>query len=103
PCLEQNVPGDVYTLLTIEPNPTVLGGAAPAAIPTHLRLLVDLWESMDVLASRDPNPHGARQRRAGGDSDALDPALGCLRIVLFVGTPRYECPKGPRRLRRGEI
>ena len=55
PYLEANTPGDVYTLLTIEPNPTVLGSAPVATIPTHLILLVDVSESMDVLVRRDPN------------------------------------------------
>src|SRR5207253_7133070 len=57
PYLEQNTPGDVYALLTIEPNPTMLGGVPAAAtpIPTHLILLVDVSESMDVLVRRDPN------------------------------------------------
>lgn len=55
PYLEANAPGDVYALLTIEPNPTVLGSAPAAAIPTHLILLVDVSESMDVLVRRDPN------------------------------------------------
>src|SRR5262249_2418826 len=56
PYFEANTPGDVYTLLTIEPSPTALavpGAAAP--IPTHLILLVDVSESMDVLVRRDPN------------------------------------------------
>ena len=55
PILEQNTPGDVYTLLTIEPNPAVLGSAPAAAMPMHLILLVDVSESMDVLVRRDPN------------------------------------------------
>ncbi|MSQ94690.1 MAG: VWA domain-containing protein [Gemmataceae bacterium] len=56
PYLEQDTPGDVYALLTIEPNPTVLGApSAAATIPTHLILLVDVSESMDVLVRRDPN------------------------------------------------
>src|SRR5450631_559217 len=55
PYLEANTPGDVYALLTIEPNPTVLGSAPAATIPTHLILLVDVSESMDVLVRRDPN------------------------------------------------
>ena len=61
PYLEQDTPGDVYALLTIEPNTSTLGaapaaGGAPAAvsIPTHLILLVDVSESMDVLVRRDP-------------------------------------------------
>src|SRR5260221_445277 len=32
-----------------------LGSAPPAALPTHLILLVDVSESMDVLVRRDPN------------------------------------------------
>src|SRR3954454_8689933 len=59
PCLEADRPGDVYTLLTIEPNPAALGGGPaappPAAIPTHLILLVDVSGSMDVLVRHDPN------------------------------------------------
>lgn len=55
PCLEADAPGEVYALLTVEPNPTVLGSAPAAAIPTHLILLVDVSESMDVLVRRDPN------------------------------------------------
>src|SRR5882672_3148953 len=57
PYFEANTPGDLYALLTIEPNPTMLasGGAAAAPIPTHLILLVDVSESMDVLVRRDPN------------------------------------------------
>src|ERR1019366_6124831 len=52
--LEADMPGEVYTLLTIEPNPAVLGSAPAATIPTHLILLVDVSESMDVLVRRDP-------------------------------------------------
>jgi hypothetical protein len=55
PYLEAGAPGDVYTLLTVEPNTSVLGGAPPGTIPTHLILLVDVSESMDVLVRRDPN------------------------------------------------
>lgn len=60
PYLEAETSGDVYVLLTIEPNTTLGGGGAstpaPAAvgIPTHLILLVDVSESMDVLVRRDP-------------------------------------------------
>src|SRR5437879_13204584 len=68
PYLEQNTPGDVYALLTIEPNPTVLGGvsAAAAPIPTHLILLVDVSESMDVLVRRDPNAQKVGHASAEG-------------------------------------
>ena len=55
PYLEANTPGDVYALLTIEPNPAVLGTAPAAPIPSHLILLVDVSESMDVLVRHDPN------------------------------------------------
>lgn len=66
PFLEANTPGDVYTLLTIEPNPSVLGSAPPAAIPTHLILLVDVSESMDVLVRRDPNAQKVGAAKAEG-------------------------------------
>jgi hypothetical protein len=55
PYLEQNTPGDVYALLTIEPSTAVRGSAPAATIPTHLILLVDVSESMDVLVRRDPS------------------------------------------------
>lgn len=56
PYLEADTPGEVYALLTIEPNAAVLGSApAAATIPSHLILLVDVSESMDVLVRRDPN------------------------------------------------
>lgn len=56
PYLEADTPGEVYALLTVEPSASVLGSApAAAAIPTHLILLVDASESMDVLVRRDPN------------------------------------------------
>jgi len=55
PCLEENTPGDVYALLTIEPNASALASAPAGTIPTHLILLVDVSESMDVLVRRDPN------------------------------------------------
>jgi von Willebrand factor type A domain len=55
PYLEQNTPGDVYALLTIEPNTAVRSGVPAATIPTHLILLVDASESMDVLVRRDPS------------------------------------------------
>jgi Ca-activated chloride channel family protein len=55
PYLEADTPGDVYALLTVEPNPTVLGHAPTVPLPTHLILLVDVSESMDVLVRRDPH------------------------------------------------
>ncbi len=57
PFLEPDKPDDVYTLLTIEPNPAQLAAApaSPAALPTHLILLVDVSGSMDVLVRFDPN------------------------------------------------
>ena len=56
PYLEQDQPADVYTLLTIEPNPALLGSAPPPApMPTHLLLLVDVSGSMNLLVRHDPN------------------------------------------------
>lgn len=66
PFLEQNTPGDVYTLLTIEPNSAALGAAVPAAMPMHLILLVDVSESMDVLVRRDPNAQNVGAGSAEG-------------------------------------
>jgi hypothetical protein len=54
PYLEPDKPADVYTLLTIEPSPATLA-AAPAPLPSHLILLVDVSGSMDVLVRFDPN------------------------------------------------
>jgi hypothetical protein len=58
PYLEADKSDDVYALLTIEPNPAALAAAAtsppPAAIPTHLILLVDVSGSMNVLVRHDP-------------------------------------------------
>lgn len=53
PYVEQDKPEDVYALVTIEPNPTVLAGGAQ--VPTHLLLLVDVSGSMDFLVRFDPN------------------------------------------------
>ncbi len=55
PYLEHDTPGEVYALLTVEPNASVLSSVPAAPIPTHLLLLVDVSESMDVLVRRDPN------------------------------------------------
>src|SRR5260370_710366 len=66
PYLEQNTPGDVYALLTIEPSTAVRGSAPAATIPTHLILLVDVSESMDVLVRRDPSPQKVGAASAEG-------------------------------------
>jgi hypothetical protein len=67
PYFEANTPGDVYVLLTIEPNSSVLASAPAAApIPTHLILLVDVSESMDVLVRRDPNAQKVGSASAEG-------------------------------------
>jgi hypothetical protein len=54
PYLEQDQPGDVFTLLTIEPNPALMAGAPPAPMPSHLILLVDVSGSMNLLVRHDP-------------------------------------------------
>src|SRR5438270_6837844 len=66
PNLEANMPGDVYALLTIEPNASTLAAAPAASIPTHLILLVDVSESMDVLVRRDPNAQKVGSASAEG-------------------------------------
>jgi hypothetical protein len=73
PCLEADKPEDVYTLLTIEPNPAAMapsGGAVapPPAIPSHLVLLVDVSGSMDVLVRHDPNATRVGEALAEGKS-----------------------------------
>ncbi len=55
PFLPANQAEDVYTLLTIEPNPAGLTVAERPGIPVHLILLVDVSGSMDYLMRHDPN------------------------------------------------
>jgi hypothetical protein len=57
PYLEAEKSDDIFALLTIEPNPAALAAssAPPAALPTHLILLVDVSGSMNVLVRHDPN------------------------------------------------
>ncbi len=47
-------PGDVYALVTIEPNPTVLASADQTVLPAHLIVVVDVSGSMDYLMRHDP-------------------------------------------------
>jgi hypothetical protein len=44
----------VHTLLTVEPNPEVLGQADGGVLPVHLVVLVDVSSSMDYLVRPDP-------------------------------------------------
>jgi len=46
---------DVYALVTIEPNPTILAAADHTVLPAHLIVLVDVSGSMDYLMRHDPN------------------------------------------------
>jgi hypothetical protein len=55
PYVLHDQPEDVYALVTIEPNPAVLGPADPAALPAHLIVLMDVSGSMDYLIRHDPN------------------------------------------------
>ncbi len=48
-------PEDVYALVTIEPNPTVLATGDPTVLPAHVIVLVDVSGSMDYLMRHDPN------------------------------------------------
>ncbi|MBI3411895.1 MAG: VWA domain-containing protein [Planctomycetes bacterium] len=64
PCIEADKPEDVFALLTIEPNPTVLADAG--SMPTHLLLLVDVSGSMDLLVRFDPNAQRIGQSLAEG-------------------------------------
>src|SRR5262245_23687027 len=54
PCLPPNQPEDVYALVTIEPNATVLANVAAPSLPVHVILLVDVSGSMDFLMRHDP-------------------------------------------------
>jgi hypothetical protein len=57
PCLEAEKSDDVFALVTIEPNPAAMAATPstpPAALPTHLILLVDVSGSMNVLVRHDP-------------------------------------------------
>lgn len=54
PYLEAGKAGDIYCLLTIEPNPAAALNPGPG-VPAHLLLLVDVSESMDFLVRHDPH------------------------------------------------
>jgi hypothetical protein len=56
PCILQDRAETIYTLVTIEPNPAVLGGlGSDTALPAHLIVLVDVSASMDYLMRHDPD------------------------------------------------
>ncbi len=56
PFVYQDRAETLYTLLTIEPNPAVLGSlGSDTALPTHLIVLVDVSASMDYLMRPDPD------------------------------------------------
>jgi hypothetical protein len=56
PYVYQDRSENVYTLLTIEPDPAVLGGlGSDTALPAHLIVLVDVSASMDFLMRHDPD------------------------------------------------
>jgi hypothetical protein len=55
PYVLHDKPEDVHALITIEPNPTVLGSGDHTALPAHLIVLADVSGSMDFLMRHDPN------------------------------------------------
>jgi hypothetical protein len=55
PFVEQNKGEEVYALVTIEPNGSVLVQSSQASLPAHLIILVDVSASMDILVRHDPN------------------------------------------------
>jgi hypothetical protein len=61
---------DVYSLVTIKPNPAKLGAAlesgAAAALPAHLIVVVDVSGSMQTLIEPDPNARVIRQSTIEG-------------------------------------
>src|SRR5262245_60875429 len=57
---------DVYTLVTIEPNPTALAMPGQTALPVHILLLVDVSGSMDFLMRHDPNAQAVGEQTIEG-------------------------------------
>src|SRR6516164_9499567 len=56
PYVLQDRSENIYTLLTIEPNPAVLGNlGSDTALLAHLIVLVDVSASMDYLIRPDPD------------------------------------------------
>jgi hypothetical protein len=99
PYLEHDKPADVYTLLTIEPNPAVLAAGPAPSLPTHLIVLVDVSGSMDVLVRFDPNA-----QKVG---DVLTEGKAAERVVSEVPSRReMACEvvqKMAERLQSGDL
>src|SRR5262245_45051476 len=59
PYILADQPADVYTLLTIRPNPAQLGAlmdtGSETALPAHLIAVVDVSDSMQQIIRADPN------------------------------------------------
>lgn len=61
PFIEAGKAEDVFVLLTIEPNPAVLGQPGSSTLPVHVLLLVDVSGSMDFLVRHDPTAQNLGQ------------------------------------------
>jgi hypothetical protein len=56
PFVLHNKPESIHTLLTVEPNPAILGNlGAGSSLPAHVIVLVDVSASMDYLVRFDPD------------------------------------------------
>src|SRR5437867_10342649 len=66
PYVEQDKAEDVHALVTIEPDPNVLGGGQ--TLPMHLLLLVDVSGSMDFLVRHDPKAQTVGQKVTEGQT-----------------------------------
>ncbi len=66
PFVEADKPEEIHALVTIEPNPTHLLAAGARGLATHVLLLVDVSDSMDMLVRRDPQAQSLGQRVTEG-------------------------------------
>jgi Ca-activated chloride channel family protein len=87
----------VHTLLTIEPNPEVLGQAgADTVLPVHLVVLVDVSSSMDYLVRADPAARVLGEvETEGRPSRAVESLVPTRREVACQVTGRLAERLGP--------
>src|SRR6516162_2232242 len=89
PFVEQNKGEEVYALVTIEPNASVLVQSSQAALPAHLIVLVDVSGSMDYLVRHDPKARvGARVVTEGQPSRGVESEVPTRRQVACQAVTR---------------
>jgi hypothetical protein len=90
PYVLENGPETIHTLLTIEPNPAVLGNLnSDSALPAHLIVLVDVSGSMDYLVRHDPKARvGARVVTEGQPSRGVESEVPTRRQVACQAVTR---------------